>query len=1008
MFLTLHKYIARDLLKKGSLALLVFTLIMTTFGVIEPMRNFGLSPGQVFKLFWYLLPVMLSLTLPIAALLATTMTYGRLAMDNEFTACLASGVSASTIIRPALVTGALVTLMTLLLSNWVAPALAMEGQRMSENNLRGLVYQMLRTSQVMPWGNDWLIHADSANSDTDELDGVVAIRRHADQTQYYVASRAMVQFMPGLEGSDVWVALINPAAGRLDRFDVTTAERMTLGPYPIPSPIREHPSLYTWSDLVAVWRDPQASAAVQLAMEDIRQQLMASARLARISKSIPGGFELLDKDSRRCRFLGSSGTCSGSSLCLPGSGGEDKSPVTVEIYGAGSRPEVTLKAAKAQLEAEYIPPLGRPQVTATLTDVESLTWRGDAQEKTVMPEYVVGPLELPGNEQEEAAATDLRHLVAHPEQYPSMTKKINALKRTAMQLSLQVLGEMHARISYGLGCMMLVASGAALGLLFKGGNVLSAFALSCLPALILIATMFMGKHLIRNGSIPIAYGVAGIWSGVALRGRADVLSARSGPPQTHMIGTLDRYVIRSFLHSYVLCLAIMIGLRLGGDLFVNIDDFAQANKQSDAAQMVTHIATYYGVHSLRYFQELSGVILAAAAAFTLARMNHTNELTAVLASGTSIYRVILPVVIVSLCLSALSVVDQELIIPQFKDRLSLRRVESLETFKMRVRLLQDARGRVWYSDNYQARYQRMTQPIILARDKRAMLLARLSGSTATYHGDGYWRVEDGVVVRPGDEHETMTAEFVPTPATAAILAATSNGGAAVVGDLALDANFTSRADGVMLSVKVRLYCPETMRRSSLDARPPGREDDLLTTAVAQMAVQGRRGNEMGFYLVGEPEVTPAQLTNVPELCKRLVSESAAAASLSGRLWQAIGNEGQELVGRLANLVPAKVTEADKESLAAAFSAAITRIQLAAPADIPGTLLTERSWRAGHGHNHAPQPAGRGSSLHRPALSQPGGHVGLKRHDAAGDGRPPAFRLGGLDVHQRDQFAIRHG
>jgi lipopolysaccharide export LptBFGC system permease protein LptF len=437
-------------------------------------------------------------------------------MDNELTACLAGGVGAHVLLRPALALGVVVTAMTLVLSNWVAPALAARGERIGESNLRGLVYQRLRTAQMINVRNQCIIHADRADAETDELQGVVAVRRAGSSTQYYVASRAEVQFTSTPNGADVWVALINPSAGRLDRFDVTTADRLTLGPYSIPSPIREHSSLYDWNTLIAVWRDPQAAPSIQASLEEIRRQLKASSQLERVRPSAASGFELTYKDTHRCRFVAPGATCIRQTLTLPDKACPEARPVVVEVFAADGQRESVFSAARAELEAEYVQPLGRSQITATLIDVQAKSWSGGQEETALMSEYVLGPLEMPEGQMDDISTLDLKQLMQHRNQYPGAAKEIAYLEKRAMELSLEVLGEMHARISYGVGCVLLVASGAALGLLFKGGNVLSAFALSCLPALAQIALMFMGKHMIRNPAVPWTYGVAATWSGVAV------------------------------------------------------------------------------------------------------------------------------------------------------------------------------------------------------------------------------------------------------------------------------------------------------------------------------------------------------------------------------------------------------------------------------------------------------------------------------------------------------------
>ena len=83
MIRTLQMYLGRELAKVTLLALASFTLVMTVFAIIEPLRKQGLAGEQVVSLVAFTLPVMLSFTLPIASLFAATIVYGRFAQDNE-------------------------------------------------------------------------------------------------------------------------------------------------------------------------------------------------------------------------------------------------------------------------------------------------------------------------------------------------------------------------------------------------------------------------------------------------------------------------------------------------------------------------------------------------------------------------------------------------------------------------------------------------------------------------------------------------------------------------------------------------------------------------------------------------------------------------------------------------------------------------------------------------------------------------------------------------------------
>ncbi|GAG53299.1 unnamed protein product, partial [marine sediment metagenome] len=112
---------------------------------------------------------------------------------------------------------------------------------------------------------------------------------------------------------------------------------------------------------------------------------------------------------------------------------------------------------------------------------------------------------------------------------------------------------------------------------------------------------------------------------------------------------LDRYILRNFLTSAVTWFVVFMLMRMVADLFINMDEFAKLDMRF--GELVGYVATYYSYQSLAYFTELGGVIIVASAAFTLAMMNHTNELTAMLASGVSLQRVIVPIILCSVLLS---------------------------------------------------------------------------------------------------------------------------------------------------------------------------------------------------------------------------------------------------------------------------------------------------------------------------------------------------------------------
>ena len=97
--------------------------------------------------------------------------------------------------------------------------------------------------------------------------------------------------------------------------------------------------------------------------------------------------------------------------------------------------------------------------------------------------------------------------------------------RILLVLSNQILAESHSRVSFAISCLVLVMVGCALGMMFRSGNFLSAFAISFVPALMTITLIVAGQRV--SGSVPeplkvniaqyvntpLQFGLALIWAG---------------------------------------------------------------------------------------------------------------------------------------------------------------------------------------------------------------------------------------------------------------------------------------------------------------------------------------------------------------------------------------------------------------------------------------------------------------------------------------------------------------
>ena len=120
----LDRYIFAELLPPFFLSLGALCFIMLTkelLLLVELLVAQGVGIVAVLKVFAYLFPSFLVLTLPIAAIIASVSAFSRLSFDKEIVAMSTAGLSLFRISRPVLLFSCLVFSLTVVLSQWGQP-----------------------------------------------------------------------------------------------------------------------------------------------------------------------------------------------------------------------------------------------------------------------------------------------------------------------------------------------------------------------------------------------------------------------------------------------------------------------------------------------------------------------------------------------------------------------------------------------------------------------------------------------------------------------------------------------------------------------------------------------------------------------------------------------------------------------------------------------------------------------------------------------------------------------
>src|SRR5260221_7775876 len=149
---TLFWYLLKDLLRIFLLAAGTLAGIMSFGALLRPLTQHGLGVGQVGQILTYFSPAMTTYSLPIAALLATTIVYGRLSADNELTACRASGISSLAMTWPAILLGLLVALVSLLFLSFIVPVFTLKVEKVIYSNIAQLIANKITRTHEISYG----------------------------------------------------------------------------------------------------------------------------------------------------------------------------------------------------------------------------------------------------------------------------------------------------------------------------------------------------------------------------------------------------------------------------------------------------------------------------------------------------------------------------------------------------------------------------------------------------------------------------------------------------------------------------------------------------------------------------------------------------------------------------------------------------------------------------------------------------------------------------------------
>ncbi len=531
---TIYRYILRELVKLMALSALVLVTMVSFAAAIKPMSDGLLGAGAMLKFVGYSAPTMLGFVLPFAGAFASTLVFIRMAADNEVQACLASGLSYVKILAPVAVLGLCLTMGLFYLSNFVVPGFYRAAAETVESDLMSVLVTQLNQNRPFSEIDGYVLYADSAVQDDASkypqagtakklirLTGV-AVGELDDQSRVRADSTAKIAnilLFQDQQGSRVTIKLLEAMRYQADVGELEYFEELTLGPRDLPSPFGDDPKFLSWPQLHRLGREPDGfgdvrEAKTTLAREMAVAELRTSVRQQMKAEQGRTGVVLKGRH-QQYRITSPSVRTVDGALVLES---RPNRPITIE-YPADGPVQRRLEAVSGLITIKPGDSPWRPTASTELSQVRVFKIPG-ADPITEKPTDSLPPMNWPtpiiDKQAEQLPVDQLNELARkHYTRSANVTQAGLGLQRNIQKLGRKIVSQLHERAASAITCLMLLVFGAVLAIHLRGQLPLVVFFWSFLLAIVSIIIIHTGQSLAATGRMPVAGGLAVLWSGNA-------------------------------------------------------------------------------------------------------------------------------------------------------------------------------------------------------------------------------------------------------------------------------------------------------------------------------------------------------------------------------------------------------------------------------------------------------------------------------------------------------------
>ncbi len=210
---------------------------------------------------------------------------------------------------------------------------------------------------------------------------------------------------------------------------------------------------------------------------------------------------------------------------------------------------------------------------------------------------------------------------------------------------------------------------------------------------------------------------------------------------------LEKYVLKSYVWSFLFCIVLLIVLGIIGDILGFLDDIVK-----NSIPLKSIFAFYFYLAPFAFVNMVPFACLLSSV-YVFNNLSKFHEITAVIASGISLWKLLRPILLATFVLCIFTFIVNDKFVPSTIEKANEIRQEKLEsgsgkTLKKRDVAVYGQGDLLIYAKSFDPEKNELYGVVIHSEDEKLKVVQKISARVVTWDDDqGFWVGEDVVVFK---------------------------------------------------------------------------------------------------------------------------------------------------------------------------------------------------------------------------------------------------------------------